>query len=444
MLAAGLLAAGTPVFAQQSSPTSARTSAKTANVATAAESRAQEDSTGALHRQSGRRRLAVQADLVWLGGFDELSADEIDKHMLDAIKAFQRRNGGKETGVLSDQERAALAQAAQAPQAAAGWRLIDDTATGARLGMPEKLVPHAARRPAPAAAGPRRSGQIQIETFRLHEASLPALFEERRNHGAAHAGSSVAQCRIPSSLPASSAEEFCRAGAVERQRSARRHHPLRSGHRRHHGAGRRRASRFIRRIPRSECRAAGGTQARRRIRQRDRGQRARRSRRARRNSPTIASPSPCRVLATPSASPRTQTNDLALLRLYGARNLVPAPLAGAGASSRRADAVRHRRPAGGAGGGTVTSAAAQLTAQGLDPAPKLGFSGAAAVDAQGRFAGMVALKAPVVAGIGPVRRRRRWCRRMPCAPFSRPRITAGQPASAAMEQSVVRVICVRK
>ena len=54
----------------------------------------------------------------------------------------------------------------------------------------------------------------------------------------------------------------------------------------------------------------------------------------------------------------------------------------------------------------MTSVPARLTAQGLDPAPKLGFSGAAAVDAQGRFAGMVDLKPAAVAGSGATAHRR--------------------------------------
>src|ERR1700693_1442790 len=55
------------------------------------------------------QRLAIQADLVWLNSYGEMAAEEINAHLLDQIKAFQRRNNGKDTGVLTDQERAALA-----------------------------------------------------------------------------------------------------------------------------------------------------------------------------------------------------------------------------------------------------------------------------------------------------------------------------------------------
>src|SRR5579872_4234267 len=62
---------------------------------------------------------------------------------------------------------------------AVGWQLIEDAKTGVRLGVPEKLVPHVGV----TRSGSRWSstqGQIQVETFRLGEASLPALFEQEK------------------------------------------------------------------------------------------------------------------------------------------------------------------------------------------------------------------------------------------------------------------------
>ncbi len=48
------------------------------------------------------------------------------------MKTFQKRNGGKETGILTAPERAALAASAKTKQDAVGWRIIDDpTTTGA-------------------------------------------------------------------------------------------------------------------------------------------------------------------------------------------------------------------------------------------------------------------------------------------------------------------------
>jgi hypothetical protein len=67
----------------------------------------------------------------------------------------------------------------QSALAAAGWRIIDDLVTGARLGLPSALVPKIA----PARMGSRwtsRQGQIDIETFRLHEGALATLFDDEK------------------------------------------------------------------------------------------------------------------------------------------------------------------------------------------------------------------------------------------------------------------------
>src|SRR6185437_7766205 len=49
--------------------------------------------------------------------------------------------GGKPTGVLNPQERAVLAETARRRQENVGWKIVADTVTGARLGIPTKLVP---------------------------------------------------------------------------------------------------------------------------------------------------------------------------------------------------------------------------------------------------------------------------------------------------------------
>src|SRR5580698_7113945 len=138
IIAASLLVAGAPAVAQQSKTAAKPGPAKSAPTHSVAaknpaptqpashETQAHgANAPPALADIPDAQRLAI-ADLIWLGGFDGLSAEECDGHAADAIKSFQRRNGGKDTGVLSDQDRAALAQAAATPEAAVGWRLIDD------------------------------------------------------------------------------------------------------------------------------------------------------------------------------------------------------------------------------------------------------------------------------------------------------------------------------
>ena len=102
------------------------------------------------------------------------------------------------------------------------------------------------------------------------------------------------------------------------------------------------------------------------------------------------------------------------------------------------------------GGGAVSLAKTRIgDALALDPAPALGFDGAAALDAQGRLAGIAALKAPVVAGaaptpvtsarLTPLDTVRGFLNAQNVAPVS---AAAGNVEAAKL--SVVRVICVRK
>jgi hypothetical protein len=104
-------------------------------------------------------------------------------------------------------------------------------------------------------------------------------------------------------------------------------------------------------------------------------------------------------------------------------------------------------PLGEGGDKDVTGSLAQRTDQGLSPVPKLGYSGAAAIDAQGRFAGMVALKAPLLAGPAAVP----LATLVPAATVKAFLQSQGVAISASRDtsrgataQSILRVICVRR
>jgi hypothetical protein len=86
-------------------------------------------------------RLSLQADLAWIGIYNGLIDGEPSSRMVAAIKAFQKSRNGKPTGVLNPQERATLSDAAKKLRANVGWKHVSDPVTGARLGLPGKLVP---------------------------------------------------------------------------------------------------------------------------------------------------------------------------------------------------------------------------------------------------------------------------------------------------------------
>ncbi len=115
----------------------------------------------------------------------------------------------------------------------------------------------------------------------------------------------------------------------------------------------------------------------------------------------------CNVIALPGLgnAERIATDaggELALLRVYGARNLVPIGMIGAAPGGPSVTLIGIADPQMQGGGAAISAVTAKAgiaaEASPLETAPALGFSGAAALDAQGRFAGVVVMKAPVVAG----------------------------------------------
>src|SRR5690349_7322127 len=81
-------------------------------------------------------RLALQSDLAWVGEYNGTITGDVSERMVTAIKDYQKNRGGKPTGVLNPQERAVLAETARRRQETVGWKIVSDTVTGARLGIP--------------------------------------------------------------------------------------------------------------------------------------------------------------------------------------------------------------------------------------------------------------------------------------------------------------------
>jgi hypothetical protein len=131
---------------------------------------------------SGERQK-IQAALLWAGDYtgEPTGGDP----MLTAIKNFQKRHKAKITGELTPAERAELVAAAKVHEDEFGWNVVVDPATGIRIGLPTKLVPNARD----ADRGTRWSsahGEVQVETFRIKEPDLKlaALFEQQKKEPA--------------------------------------------------------------------------------------------------------------------------------------------------------------------------------------------------------------------------------------------------------------------
>jgi hypothetical protein len=351
----------------------------------------------------------------------------------------------REGAILAALERGSAATPVSFPDSI-GWRLIEDPATGARLGLPQKLVP----RVGVSRMGGRWSsaqGQIQVETFRFAEAALPALFEDEKKAVRRQIEASVFRPGL-----------FVMSG-VQGLKNFLMRAEARGGE--------------VRGVTVLYDQATEGTMER--IGLAVVG--------AYNGFPDLSVPPPpglrraveygsavvvtrdgdlvtsarltdeCRSITVPGLGhgeriASDSASDLALIRLYGARNLVPVALTGAGSQSGDLRLVGVDDPLVQKQQGAVTSSRARLTGLDVEPAPALGFAGAAAVDMRGVFIGMIDFKTTTVAAndgsvrtgatLVPVESIRAFLK----AHNVSPDVAANSPAEA--EQSVVRVICVRK
>jgi hypothetical protein len=133
--------------------------------------------TDALAGISASDRLKIEQQLFWSGDFT--GSVNGDDPMEAAIKRFQKRNKSKITGVLTSEQRAEIIAAADRHAQEFGWRVVVDPATGVRVGLPTKLVPDAHE----AEHGTRWSsphGAVQVETFRVKNAKLANIYEQER------------------------------------------------------------------------------------------------------------------------------------------------------------------------------------------------------------------------------------------------------------------------
>ena len=85
-------------------------------------------------------RVAAQDALVWLGFYNGMSDGDFGARTRDAIVAWQKSVKATPDGVLGPTLIQALVAAGQKARAAAGFEMIADPATGARIGAPTKLM----------------------------------------------------------------------------------------------------------------------------------------------------------------------------------------------------------------------------------------------------------------------------------------------------------------
>jgi peptidoglycan hydrolase-like protein with peptidoglycan-binding domain len=398
-------------------------------------------------------RQAIQSDLAWVGHYNGAINGEVSDRMVAGIKAFQKDRGGKQTGVLNPQERGVLAEAAKKRQDNVGWKIVFDAGTGVRLGVPTKLVPQQSS-DASGAKWTSSTGTIQIQMARRKQAgpSTAKLAEQEKKEPAGRKlDYSVVkpdffvlsgmqglkkfylrgqikgdEVRILTILYDQATEGTMEPVVIAMSSAFT---PFPNG------------AQAIGPPPRKKVEYGTGTVVS------DDG--------AIVTDRWVVDGCLSIVVAGFGNADRIaedKDHDLALLRIYGARGLKPLAFNG-GAAKQNVELTGIADPQNQGGGAAVSSVRAQAAQVGsggdaaLTPAPGLGFSGAAALDADGVFAGIALLKPMVVAGPSTA------------APASQAALVSADilreflkanglnPAGGASpdaKASVVRVICVRK
>ena len=402
MLTATLIfvAAGAPASAQMSG-TAAIPGVKPKPVATVPIRPALQSPADTANAMAQAERLALQSDLAWVGQYNGAITGDVSERMVAAIKEFQKERGGKQTGVLNPQERQMLAETAKRRQESVGWKIVTDPGSGVRLGIPTKLVPQQSS-DANGAKWSSPTGTIQIQLARRKEANptTAKLAERERKEPAGRAidytvvkpdffvlsglqglkkfylrGSFRGdEVRILTILYDQATEGTVEPAVIAMSGAF---NPFPTGT----GPPPRKTVEYGTGVVVSED---GAIVADREI------------------------TDGCLAIAIAGFGnadrvAEDKDHDLALLRIYGARGLKPLALSD-GAPKSAVELTGIADPQNQGGAAAASSVKASITQVGggndlaLSPAPALGFSGAAALDGDGKFAGIALLRPAMVAG----------------------------------------------
>ena len=452
MLAATLIfvASGASAPAQMTAPPTV--GAKPKPVATVPIRPALQSPAETANAMAQAERQAIQSDLAWVGEYNGAISGEVSERMVAAIKEFQKAKGGKQTGVLNPQERGVLAETAKRRQENVGWKIITEAATGARLGIPSKLVPQQSS-DANGAKWSSSTGTIQIQLSRRKETN-PTTAKLAEQEKKEPAGRKVEYTVVKPDFFVLSGMQGLKKFYVRGQYRGEEvriltilydqategtvepvviamssaFNPFPSGAQ-IAGPPPRKAVEYGTGVVVSDD---GAIVADREV------------------------TDGCLAIAIAGYGNADRVavdkdHDLALLRIYGARGLKPLSLSN-GVARSAVELTGIADPQNQGGGAAVSSLKASVTQVGssndfvLAPAPAVGFSGAAALDSEGKFAGIALLKPVMVAG-PPNAAPAAQAALVPAdtvREFLKANGVNGSDGSSDAKTSVVRVICVRK
>lgn len=395
-------------------------------------------------------RLSLQSDLAWVGDYNGAITGDVSSRMVDAIKAYQKTKGGKPTGVLNPQERAALAETARRKQDSVGWKIVTEMTSGARLGIPSKLVPQQAT-DANGSKWSSPTGTVQVLLSRRKEAN-PTTTKLADAEKKEPAGRKVDYTLVKPDFFVLSGLQDLKKFYV---RGTFKGDEVRIMTILYDQATENTVEPVVIAMSSAFNAFPSGPQA---------GPPPRKS--VEYGTGIVVSDDGAILadrLVTDSClaitvggygnADRLAENgehDLALLHIYGARGLKPLSLAG-GAAKTSVDVIGIADPRSQGGAAGVSSVRAALASLGggdtaLSPPPAVGFSGGPAIDGEGKFAGVALLKPAMVAGPATTVPATQAVMVSPDAvrDFLKANGVAANGTSTDAKSAVVRVICVRK
>jgi len=394
-------------------------------------------------------RRAIQGDLFWTGDYHGIVGDDFGDRSIAAVKSYQARSGAVATGLLTAEQRAGLVAAARAKQDAAGWRVVDDAATGIRLAIPIKRAPQTSAIP----GGTRWSsarGEVQITTFRFAEpgTTLAAVFERQKK---TPAGRQVEFAVMRDNFFVLSGLQGLKRFHVwahvkdnDVRGVAMMYDQAMEGIMDPVAVAM--SSRF------QPFPGAAAAPARRKVEYAtavvvDRTGQLITDRQATEDCQVIT------LAGLGNAERIAEAENVALLRVYGARALEPIAMAPDGAGPPNVTLVGIADPQAQDGNDVPSALVARIGSaeeglRPLNPVPAPGFSGAAALDPQGRLVGMGLVRTATVAGPAQAAAQAQLASLQEIEALLRERNVAPAQSGASTPEaamgSVFRVICVRK
>ncbi|WP_167767582.1 peptidoglycan-binding protein [Bradyrhizobium frederickii] len=448
MLAATLMFAATAANAQMTTQQIPGTKPKTVQTVPIQPPAMQTPSATA-DAMAKAERLALQSDLAWVGQYNGAITGDASERMVNAIKEYQKAKGGKPTGVLNPQERAALTESARKKQDSVGWKIVTEPTSGARLGIPGKLVPQQAS-DANGSKWTSPTGTVQVALSRRKEANPTSakLAELEKEPSGRKVDYTVVKPDFFVLSGLQGQKKFYVRGTFKGDE-------VRTMTILYDQATENIVEPVVIAMSSAFNAFPSGPQA---------GPPPRKT--VEYGTGIVVSDDGAIVadrLVTDGCLAITiaghgnadrlaedKERGLALLHIYGARGLKPFSLTG-GAAKTNVDVVGIADPQsqGGAGGVSVVKAALAPVPSSesmLSPPPAIGFSGAPAIDGEGRFAGITLLKPAMVAG--PATSVPASQAVMVSADAVRDFLKANNVAangtSMDAKAAIVRVICVRK